>query len=107
MTEWGARQLGASKADTEWGRTHQKCLPEMPARNQPSMPKTVVVDDCENGAGEGRPSAHSAADGTDGAGLASQIDVQARGEVLGLAHIHESCSEIRPSQCSLRGHLIF
>jgi hypothetical protein len=33
------------------------------------------------------PSAGSEAGGTDGAGLASQIDVQARGEVLGVAHI--------------------
>ena len=40
----------------------------------------------------------SAADGTDGAGLTSQIDVQARGEVLGVAHGQENCSAIEPGQ---------
>ncbi|GGW47785.1 hypothetical protein GCM10010320_30290 [Streptomyces caelestis] len=37
----------------------------------------------------------AATDGTDGAGLTSQIDVQARGEGLERAHTQESCSEIQ------------
>ena len=71
----------------------------------------VVAADCEMVSGREQrssaASAGSAADGTDGAGLTSQIDVQARGEVLELAHGQESCSEIRPSQCGRHGRLIF
>jgi hypothetical protein len=50
---------------------------------------------------------NAAADGTDGASLTSQIDVQARGEELELAHSQESCSEIQPGQCRLRMRLGF
>ena len=62
--------------------------------------------DVNGSVGERRPSVGSETDGTEGAGLTSQVDVQARGEVLGLAHSHESRSEFQPGQRRLRGCLI-
>ena len=56
------------------------------------------------GRSTGRPSAGS---GTDGAGLASQIDVQAGGEFLGLAHTREVGSENQPRQRFFRMRLTF
>jgi hypothetical protein len=58
-------------------------------------------------AGEGCSSAGSETDGTDGAGLTSQIDVQSRGEIPGLAHSQETCSENRTRQCHFRLRLTF
>lgn len=49
----------------------------------------------------------SAGSGTDGAGLASQIDVQAGGEFLGLAHTREAGSENQPRQRFFRMRLTF